>query len=125
MKTAESSQCSENSKTMEDACEFKPIQSISFKWDGFKYESNMSIIPFPGNGPERGRFNNSEEAVAYIFKHCMKYHGNTKKATVFRYFPLAEILDLASGGYLPLTSNSTKTLNSLYMKQCRKASSHK
>ena len=125
MNTAQSSNCFKKSKEQGDCCELKPLEPIVLKTQTFQYEKNISIIPFPGNSPEKGRFNNTDAAVSFIFKHCLKYHGNTKKTTVFKYFPLVEILDLADGIYMPLTLFSTKSLNSLYMRQCRKLSNHK
>lgn len=93
------------------------VPSLSINLPVFNYQpSKQVIIPFDKKLSNDGVFNSMDDAMRFISRHCLKYHGVFNRQLARTYSKLCYVLDLVNGVYCPMNDLSKKDFNASYMK---------
>lgn len=93
------------------------IASLSIDLPSYTYvPTKQVIIPFDQKLSHNGMFNSMEEAMAFLSKHCVKYHGQFTRQLARVYSKLCYVLDLVNGNYCPMNDLSKKDFNQTFLK---------
>ncbi|EAY05133.1 hypothetical protein TVAG_151200 [Trichomonas vaginalis G3] len=93
------------------------IPSLTIELPTYTYvPTKQVIIPFDKKLSHNGMFNSMDEAMSFLSKHCIKYHGQFTRQLARVYSKLCYVLDLVNGTYCPMNDLSKKDFNAAFLK---------
>jgi len=65
-------------------------------------KSKIKLIPFNDKLSNNGRFETLDDAMTFIYYHCMQHHNEFTKNLVFSYIKMCQVFDTYYCGYITL-----------------------
>ena len=81
---------------------YLPIQppSLSIDLPKFKYEK-QKIVPIPFDSRKsNGKFDNISDAIKFIMKHTLHFHGQVNRNLIYTYLPFCRVFNPQIGDYM-------------------------
>ena len=101
--------------------ELKELPTLKLEWKMTAYnQPKLNIIPINPRECNGGRFDSMDQAMQFIYNHCVKFHGAFKRNFAHKYAEMVEILDPCDGVYVQASTIPQKDFNKSYMRISRR-----